>query len=97
MAVDLVEKIEVIYDLYSLQNNQHFLISVKVYSDNPVLESVSKLFKSAEFDEREIFDLFGVEFDGNENLKRLLLPNSFIGNPMLKSFKLQKNERQNYA
>ncbi len=96
-AVDLAEKIEVIYDLYSSQNNEHFLISVKVYSDNPVIESVSKLFKSAAFDEREIFDLFGVEFDGNDNLKRLLLPDFFVGNPMLKSFKPQRNERQNYA
>lgn len=96
-AVDLAEKIEVIYDLYSSQNNEHFLISVKVYSDNPVIESVSKLFKSAAFDEREIFDLLGVEFDGNDNLKRLLLPDFFVGNPMLKSFKPQRNERQNYA
>ena len=96
-AVDLAEKIEVIYDLYSSQNNEHFLISVKVYSDNPVIESVSKLFKSAAFDEREIFDLFGVEFDGNDNLKRLLLPDFFVGNPMLKNFKPQRNERQNYA
>lgn len=96
-AVDLAEKIEVFYDLYSSQNNEHFLISVKVYSDNPVIESVSKLFKSAAFDEREIFDLFGVEFDGNDNLKRLLLPDFFVGNPMLKNFKPQRNERQNYA
>lgn len=96
-AVDLAEKIEVIYDLYSSQKNEHFLISVKVYSDNPVIESVSKLFKSAAFDEREIFDLFGVEFDGNDNLKRLLLPDFFVGNPMLKNFKPQRNERQNYA
>ena len=96
-AVDLAEKIEVIYDLYSSQNNEHFLISIKVYSDNPVIESVSKLFKSAAFDEREIFDLFGVEFDGNDNLKRLLLPDFFVGNPMLKNFKPQRNERQNYA
>lgn len=96
-AVDLAEKIEVIYDLYSSQNNKHFLISVKVYSDNPVIESVTKLFKSAAFDEREIFDLFGVEFDGNDNLKRLLLPDFFVGNPMLKNFKPQRNERQNYA
>lgn len=96
-AVDLAEKIELIYDLYSSQNNEHFLISVKVYSDNPVIESVSKLFKSAAFDELEIFDLFGVEFDGNDNLKRLLLPDFFVGNPMLKNFKPQRNERQNYA
>lgn len=97
IAHDLGEKIELIYNLYSSSYNKHYLIAVRIYSDNPIVESVSHLFKSAVFDEREIFDLFGVEFEKNDNLKRLLLPVDFVGNPLLKSFKMQNNERQNNA
>lgn len=85
-ANDLNDKIELIYDIYSSKLNRHEIISICIDSSNPVAASVSEIFKSAGFDEREIFDLFGVEFEGNKNLKRLLMPNSTIGNPLLKSF-----------
>lgn len=91
-AIDWVEKIELIYDVFSSKLDRHEFISVCTDSTNPVVDSVSHIFKSAEYDEREIFDLFGVEFDGNNNLKRLLMPNSIIGNPLLKTF-CQSDER----
>ena len=91
-AIDLIEKIELIYDIFSSKLNRHEFISIYTYSSNPVVDSVSPVFKSAEYDEREIFDLFGVDFDGNKHLKRLLMPTSTIGNPMLKNF-CQSDER----
>ncbi|MGN0004974.1 MAG: NADH-quinone oxidoreductase subunit C [Candidatus Gastranaerophilaceae bacterium] len=92
-AVDLIEKIELIYNLYSTTKNKHYFISTKVYSDNPIVQSITSLFKSSMFEEREIFDLFGVEFCGNENMKRLLLQDSFVGNPLLKGYRQQLSER----
>ena len=46
------------------------------------------LYKSAHFDECEIYDLFGVKFVGNEKLKRLFMPETWIGHPLLKSYEL---------
>ena len=55
-------------------------------------KSVTPLYKSANFDECEIFDLFGVNFVGNTNLHRLYMPDSWKGHPMLKSY-VQDDER----
>ena len=92
VATDYCDRIELIYDVFSSFFNQHKYISVYIDSTNPTVESVSEIFKSAEYDEREIFDLFGVIFEGKKITKRFLLPNSFIGNPLLKNFK-QTDER----
>ncbi len=91
-ASDYIDKLELIYDIYSSKLNQHKYISIYVESLNPTAESICEIFKSAEYDEREIFDLFGIKFTGNNNLKRLLLPNSTIGHPLLKNFR-QTDER----
>ena len=56
------------------------------------IKSVVSLYKSAHFDECEIFDLFGVKFEGNDNLKRLYMPETWQGHPLLKSY-VQNDER----
>lgn len=86
VANDLGDKIELIYQLYSTQTNEKLNISFSCV--NSAAQSVISVYKSAYFDECEIFDMFGVKFDGNSNLKRLYMPKSWIGNPMLKSYKL---------
>lgn len=84
-ATDWCDKIELIYELYSTKLNEHKILSIMLNSGNPLADSVVSIFKSAAFDEREIFDLFGVCFDGHNEIKRLLLPNSTVGNPFLKN------------
>jgi NADH-quinone oxidoreductase subunit C len=91
-ANDLGSQIELIYDLYSSKLNNNEYIAIKIDSGNPIVQSVSSVFKSAVFDEQEIFDLFGVYFDGYENMKRLLLPESSLGNTLLKNSSF-KDER----
>lgn len=93
-AIDFIEKIELIYTIYSSKLNHIKLISAFVDSDNPVIESISSVFKSANFDEREIFDLFGVSFEGHKNIKRILMPNSSVGHPLLKNY--SKNDERFY-
>ena len=84
-ATDWVDKIELTYELYSTKLKERQIVSTYLESGNPVADSVVSVFKSTAFDEREIFDLFGVGFDGHDGMKRLLLPDYFVGNPLLKN------------
>ncbi len=90
IAVDLKDKIELIYQLMSSAASE--TLSVSYYTDNFTAPTVTNIYKSSNFDECEIFDLFGVEFVGNENLKRLFMPENWIGHPLLKSY-VQNDER----
>ena len=68
------------------------LISVRVGNET---ESVSKVFDSAIADEKEIYDLFGIKFFGNDELKRLYMPESWDGHPLRKDYK-ETDERLNW-
>ena len=90
IAIDLTDKIELIYQLMSSETSE--TLSVSYYTDNYTAPTVTDIYKSANFDECEIFDLFGVVFIGNKNLKRLLMPENWVGHPLLKSY-VQNDER----
>lgn len=90
IAIDFTDKIELIYQLMSSETSE--TLSVSYYTDNYTAPTVTDIYKSANFDECEIFDLFGVEFIGNKNLKRLLMPENWVGHPLLKSY-VQNDER----
>ena len=84
VAIDYKELgIELTYRLYSTVNEESVLISIFV---NDFAESVSKIFDSAVADEKEIYDLFGVKFIGNDELKRLYMPESWEGHPLKKDY-----------
>lgn len=85
VAVDMKKRVELIYQLYSTGNNTTFEVVFETYASAP---TVINVYKSAYFDECEIFDLFGVDFRGNEKLKRLYLPETWVGNPLLKSYEM---------
>lgn len=92
-AVDNRENgIELIYRLYSTEHNEEVLISVNV---NGEAESVTKLFDSATADEKEIYDLFGIKFIGNDELERLYMPEDWQGHPLLKNYE-ENDERLNW-
>lgn len=95
IAIDLgldSNKFELIYDLHSLTSGELGRISVLVDRNSPSISSIVNVFKSAYFDECEIFDLFGINFDKNPNLKRLLMPKGWIGHPLRKDYE-QIDER----
>ena len=99
IAVDLglEEKLfELIYDLHSIQTGQSARISVLVDKSSPHVPSVVEIFKSAYFDECEIFDMFGINFDNNPDLKRLYMPKGWVGNPLRKDYE-QKDERLSWS
>ena len=85
---------EVFYQIFSVSLNRCLLIKVSVSRENPEIVSISNLYKSATFDEREMYDLFGVNFIGHENIRRILLPNDWIGHHLRKDYKLQDERLQ---
>jgi NADH-quinone oxidoreductase subunit C len=79
----------VVYHLLSLQHNQR--VRLRTYAEdetNPVIESVVDIWPSANWFEREAFDLFGIQFNGHPDLRRILTDYGFIGYPFRKDFPL---------
>jgi len=86
-AVDYLDYFEVIYQLTSLQHNHSLVIKTRCYGrDNPTLPSVVSLWRGADFQEREIYDLMGISFEGHPNLKRIVLWEGFEGHPLRKDY-----------
>jgi NADH-quinone oxidoreductase subunit C len=86
-AVDYVDYFEVVYHLISLKNNHSLVLKTRCHDrDKPVVPSVVNLWRSADFQEREAYDLMGIIFDGHPNLKRLLLWEGFVGHPLRRDY-----------
>jgi NADH-quinone oxidoreductase subunit C len=80
--------IEVLYILRSLTRNHWFRVSVATPDDAARLPSVTGVFTTANFHEREVYDFFGVEFEGHPDLTRILMPDDWIGHPHRKDYPL---------
>lgn len=87
-AVDFIEYFEVVYHLYSLPLRHAITIKTRCPSEGPEVPSVTGIFPSANFQEREIYDLLGIKFAGHPDLRRILMPDEFTGHPLRKSYKL---------
>ena len=86
-AVDFIEYFEVVYHLTSLRKQRTAVVKTKVYGREELsLPSVYHLWRGADFQEREIWDLMGVRFDGHPNMKRIMLWEGFEGHPLRKDF-----------
>jgi NADH-quinone oxidoreductase subunit C len=78
--------IEVVYHLYSYRYFHLFTLKVAAERDNPVLPTVSHVWRHADWQEREVFDLLGVVFEGHPDLRRILMPEDWPGHPLRKDF-----------
>jgi len=86
-AVDYIDYFEVIYHLTSLKHNHSLILKTRCYErDRPIVPSVVKIWRTADFQEREVYDLMGITFEGHHNLKRLLLWEGFVGHPLRKDY-----------
>ena len=86
-AVDYFDYFEMVYNLTSLKNKLTVLVKARVYGrENPAISSVNHLWRGADYQEREVFDLLGIRFIGHPNLKRIALWESFEGHPLRKDF-----------
>ena len=87
-AVDYYDYFEVVYRLTSLERNHGLVLKTRVYDRaNPVVPSVFGLWRGADLQEREVYDLMGISFDGHPNLKRLFLWEGFKGHPLRKEYR----------
>jgi len=86
-AVDYYDYFEVVYQLTSREHNHSLILKTRCYDqDKPTVPSVVSLWRGADFQEREIYDLMGITFEGHPNLKRIVLWEGFEGYPLRKDY-----------
>lgn len=86
-GVDYFDYFEVVYHLVSMVHNHSIVIKTRCYGrENLVIPSIVELYRSANAQEREIYDLLGVRFEGHPNMKRIFLWDGFQGYPLRKDF-----------
>jgi NADH-quinone oxidoreductase subunit C len=88
-AIDRIQQnvFELVYYLYSLHHGTHLLVAVEIPRDSPVAPTVSGVWKIAEWQEREVYDLFGVCYDNHPDLRRVFLEDDWQGFPLRKDYK----------
>ena len=85
-GVDMLDHLEVVYHVRSIVRGQLLQIKVRLDHEKPELDSVISVWPTANWLERETYDLFGIKFAGHPDLRRMLLDDDFEGYPLLKSF-----------
>ncbi len=91
------ERFEVHYILLNLETSERIVVKVGVNDPAPVLPSVMGLWLGANWMEREVFDLYGITFEGHPDLRRILMPDEFVAHPLRKDYPLRgRGERHNF-
>ena len=86
-AVDYYSYFEVVYQVTSLEHNRSVVFRTRAYDRaDPVVPSVTSLWQGANFQEREVYDLMGVKFEGHPNMKRIVLWDGYPGHPLRKDW-----------
>jgi len=89
---EVEERIEVMSALSDLTEGNLVILSTDISHDSPTLPSLIEVYAGANWHERESYEMFGIEFEGHPNLIHLYLPDSFIGNPLRKTYPLLSRE-----
>ena len=96
-ARDSAKRFAVVYHLLSIEHNQRLRVRVYCEEDEfPAVESVVEIWPSANWFEREAFDLYGIVFTGHPDLRRLLTDYGFVGHPFRKDFPISGNVEMRY-
>jgi NADH-quinone oxidoreductase subunit C len=92
------DRFGVTYGLLSLTHNHRLWVKCFVNDPDPEVPSVTSIWKGAEWQEREVWDLFGVRFTGHPDLRRILTWEGFVAHPLRKDYPLRgRGEREDYA
>ena len=81
-------RFEVVYLLYSIDNQHSIRVRVGIDEDNPSVPTVSDLWKGALYPEQELFDMFGIHIEGHPKNERLIMPKEWTGHPLRKDYPL---------
>ena len=87
-----VPRFEVVYILYSIRHKHMLMVRAPVREDDCSVPTVSHLYPCAQWIEREVYDMYGVEFDGHPDLRRVLLYEEFEGFPLRKDYPKQQGQ-----
>jgi NADH-quinone oxidoreductase subunit C len=97
-------RLGVLYELLDMKTVDRISVKARVHTDDPKLPSVVDLWAGADHPEREVFDMFGVEFEGHPALRRILMPEDYEGHPQRRDFPIGGepvlftfNEEQTYG
>ncbi len=82
-------RFEVVYHLLSIPAKERVRLKARLDGSSPAIESVTSVWPSANFYEREVFDLFGVRFTGHPNLERIMMPDDWEGHPLRKDYPVE--------
>ena len=85
-------RFEVVYHLYSLTHNHRLRLKVRMDEDDPNVPSAVALWPIANWLEREVWDMFGVRFEGHPDLRRLLMYEEFVGHPLRKDYPITRRQ-----
>lgn len=88
-------RFEVVYNLLSLEYNRRLLIKLEVMDDEEV-PTITQIFKAAGWYEREVYDMYGIKFAGNLDMRRILTDYGFVGYPLRKDFPLSGHLQVKY-
>jgi len=86
-GVDYLDYLEVVYHLVSMKHNHSLVLKTRCHDrEQPAVPSVTPIWKGANFQEREVYDLLGIRFEGHPNMKRIFLWEGFRGHPLRKDY-----------
>ena len=86
-GLDLTENLGVVYHFYSMVHNHKLVVHTEVSKEKPEVSSVAMLWRTADWHEREAYDMLGIRFIQHPDLKRILLPDDWTGFPLRKDYK----------
>ena len=79
-------RFEVVYHLHSIERKERVRLKCRIAGDDPVIESVTSVWRGAGWYEREVFDLFGIRFVNHPDLRRIMMPDDWEGHPLRKDY-----------
>ncbi len=85
-------RFEIVYHLYSIYHGHEIRIKVRLEESDPTIDTITGIWVGANWYEREVFDLYGIKFDGHPDLRRLLLYPEFEGHPLRKDYPIDKEQ-----
>lgn len=92
LGFDKEPRFEIVYSLYSLATYRRIVIKAQVDEDAAAIDSVWEVWPAAPWPEREIYDLFGIHFNNHPDLRRIMMPDDWIGHPLRKDYPLGGEE-----
>ncbi|MBP1153199.1 MULTISPECIES: NADH-quinone oxidoreductase subunit C [unclassified Paenibacillus] len=85
-GIDMETHLEVAYHLISLETKREYCIKIKTDREAPSIPSVTPVWPTADWNEREIYDLFGIDFPGHPDLRRIMMADDWVGHPLRKDY-----------